>query len=214
MDNVTFNNLDRLISRRPELAPVRDSVAELISDLVELYHHNGTLFLAGNGGSAADADHICGELLKGFCHKRPLPAEKKAEYLCRFGEEGAVMAGKLQQGLRAVSLLSHPGLVSAFANDVDPALVYAQQLQALARPGDIFIGISTGGGAVNIRHALMAAKVCKVKSYLLTGAKHGICERYADVSIAVPEKETYLIQEQHIAIYHAFCLDIEENMFC
>ena len=214
MDNVTFNNLDRLISRRPELEPVRDSVAALISDMVELYRRGGTLFLAGNGGSAADADHICGELLKGFCDLRPLPAEKKAEYVYRFGEEGAVMAGKLQRGLRAVSLLSHPGLLSAFANDVDPSLVYAQQLQALARPGDLFIGISTGGGAVNIKYALMAAKVCGVKSFLLTGAKHGICERYADTSITVPERETYLIQEHHIAIYHAVCLDVEENMFC
>ena len=112
-----------------------------------------------------------------------------------------------------MSLLSHPALSSAFANDVDAALVYAQQLWALSKPGDVFLGISTGGGAENIKFALMAAKARGVRSFLLTGNRRGVCEKYADVVIAVDESETYLVQEQHIALYHCFCMAVESELF-
>ena len=202
-----------LILRYPVLAGNRAAVQAVIDDVIDLYRREGTLFLCGNGGSAADADHICGELLKGFLSKRPLPETEKRAFAEAFGEEGAWEAEKLQRGLRAVSLLSHPALVSAFCNDVDPRLIFAQQLYALGRSGDMLIGISTGGGAVNVRFALMAARAKGVQTVLLTGGKHGVCERYADRVIAVPETETYRIQELHLPIYHTICMAVEAAMF-
>lgn len=214
MQQTMSSNLEKLFERRPNLRSAAKDVVDFTADLTGLYRRGGTLFLAGNGGSAADADHICGELLKGFCSKRPLSDEMKERFTAAGGEEGARIAASLQQGLRAVSLLSHPALMSAFANDVDPELCFAQQLFALARPGDLFLGISTGGGATNIKNALIAAKAAGVRSWLLTGNRHGVCEKFADRVIAVPESETYRIQEEHIAIYHAVCLAVEEVLFC
>ena len=214
MQQIGAANLKKLFERRPDLLPAEGAIADFTAALIGLFRRGGTLFVAGNGGSAADAEHICGELLKGFCSKRPLSDEARARFAAAGGEEGAQIASKLQQGLRAVSLLSHPALMSAFANDVDPSLGYAQQLLALARSGDIFLGISTGGCAINIRNALVTAKATGVRSWLLTGNRHGFCERFADKVIAVPESETYLIQEEHIAIYHAVCLAVEEVLFC
>ena len=116
-------------------------------------------------------------------------------------------------GLPAVSLLSHPGFISAFGNDVDGSLAFAQQLLALGKKGDIFLGISTGGGAENIKYAFMAAKTAGIFTILLTGNKHGICEKYADLVIDVPESETFKIQELHLPVYHAFCLEVEDAIF-
>ena len=207
------DHIEKLLSRHPEIASAAPALRVLIDDTVELFRRGGTFFVAGNGGSAADSDHICGELLKGFLLKRPLSGADSKKFADLFGSDGSACAGKLQGGLRAVSLLSHPALNSAFANDVDASLVYAQQLWALAKEGDIFLGISTGGGAENIRAALMAAKVRGVKSFLLTGNRHGVCEKYADKVIAVDEKETYLIQEKHIILYHCFCMAVESELF-
>jgi len=209
----SVNHLEKLLVRRPELASAAPALEELISGAVGLFRRGGTFFVAGNGGSAADSDHICGELLKGFLSKRVLPEEEKSKFSSLFGSDGADLAGKLQGGLRAVSLLSHPAFMSAFANDVDPDLVYAQQLWALAKEGDIFLGISTGGGAKNIRAALMAAEARGVKTFLLTGNRHGVCEKFSDVVISVDERETYLVQEQHIALYHCFCAAVESELF-
>ena len=214
MQQTMPSNLEKLFDRRPNLRPAAAAIAGFTADLTGLYRRGGTLFVAGNGGSAADADHICGELLKGFRSKRPLSEESRARFTAAGGHVGYDISARLQQGLRAISLLSHPALMSAFANDVDPSLGYAQQLLALARSGDIFLGISTGGCAINIRNALVTAKAVGVRSWLLTGNRHGFCERFADKVIAVPESETYLIQEEHIAIYHAVCLAVEEVLFC
>ena len=205
--------VENLAARRPELACAIPSLRRLISETVATLRSGGSFFVAGNGGSGADSDHICGELLKGFMLKRPLPRDEQSKFCESFGAEGAEMARKLQGGLRAVSLLSHPGFCTAFINDVDAELIYAQQLWALARPDDVFLGISTGGGSKNVKAALMAAKVIGVKSFLLTGNKHGVCEKYADVVIAVDESETYLIQELHLPLYHAFCASVEAEMF-
>ena len=190
--------VEKLVARRPELACAIPALRELVAETVKTLRSGGSFFVAGNGGSGADSDHICGELLKGFMQKRPLSTDKQAKFAELFGAEGADCAAKLQGGLRAVSLLSHPGFCTAFMNDVDADLIYAQQLWALAKPGDVFLGISTGGGSRNVKAALMAAKVIGVKSFLLTGNKHGVCEKYADHVIAVDESETYLIQELHL----------------
>ena len=205
--------IDETIARYPVLETVKPQLGEFVSRTVEMYRNDGTFFVAGNGGSAADADHICGELLKGFKSLRPFSAEELDKWQALFGSEAREKAAKLQKGLRAVSLLSHPGFISAFGNDVDGSLSFAQQLLALGRKGDIFLGISTGGGAENIKYALMAAKTAGIFSVLLTGNKHGICEKYADLVIAVPESETFKIQELHLPIYHAFCLEVENAIF-
>ena len=208
-----MDRVEKLVADHPKLSGAATALRALIDETVKTLNSGGSFFVAGNGGSAADSDHICGELLKGFLSKRPLPEEQKAKFSALFGDDGAAMAEKLQGGLRAVSLLSHPGFSSAFANDVDADLIYAQQLWALAKPGDVFLGISTGGGSKNVRAALMAAKVIGLKSFLLTGNKHGVCEKYADVVIAADESETYLIQELHLPLYHAFCAEVEARIF-
>ena len=205
--------VQQLIERRPELRGCADAIDRMIDLAGDTFARGGTLFTCGNGGSAADCDHICGEFLKGFVLRRELPEHEQAKLEELFGEDGVLLGERLQRGLRAISLLSHPGFTSAFCNDVDPNLVFAQQLYALGTPGDILLGISTGGGAVNVRYAMMAAKLKKIKTILLTGSKHGACERYADIVIAVPETETYRIQELHLPVYHAICLAVEENMF-
>ena len=208
-----MDRVEKLVADHPKLAGAAAALRVLIDETVKTLSSGGCFFVAGNGGSGADSDHICGELLKGFLSKRPLPEEQKAKFSALFGDDGAEMAKKLQGGLRAVSLLSHPGFCTAFMNDVDADLIYAQQLWALAKPGDVFLGISTGGGSKNVRAALMAAKVIGVKSFLLTGNKHGVCEKYADVVIAADESETYLIQELHLPLYHAFCAEVEARIF-
>jgi len=213
MDPIFENAAAALVARAPMLAPVKGSFLAALEAIWGSYCAGGELLLAGNGGSAADADHICGELLKGFKSRRPLSAEEKAAFQAVSGAEGVAIAEKLQEGLPALSLLSHPGLCSAFANDVDPDLIYAQQLWAQGKKGDVFLGISTGGGAKNIRAAFQTARAKGIVTILLTGNKHGSCEEFADVVIAVPESETYLIQEEHIKIYHTLCIALEQAAF-
>lgn len=207
-----FQSYNDVIRRLPELECVLPAMEKLTALCIDLYRRGGTLFLAGNGGSAADCEHIAGELLKGFKKRRPLSDEDKAAFAA-LGEAGADAAEKLQYGLPAVSLLSHPGLTTAFANDVDAELIYAQQLFALGKKNDILIGISTGGNARNIIQAMIAAKVRGMTTVLLTGNRHGKCEEFADITVAVPESETFRIQEYHLALYHAFCLEVEAAFF-
>ena len=204
---------DELLRRYPVLQSSIPAIREFTVALIELYRNGGTFFVGGNGGSGADAEHICGELLKGFCRKRPL--DKAAlEKLKKCGEaDGDNIGCQLQNGLRAISLLAHPALTTAFGNDVDPDLAFAQQLWALGRPGDMVLGISTGGNASNIRKAFIAARAKGLKTVLLTGNRHGICEQYADIVIAVDEKETYRIQELHLPVYHTICLAVEAAFF-
>ena len=203
--------LDELTARYPVLEENRPAIGEFIEMLISLYRAGGTLLVAGNGGSGADAEHICGELLKGFCRKRPLD-KADLEKLKACGDEED-FGSQLQNGLRAVSLLSHPALTTAFGNDVDADLAFAQQVWALGKAGDVMLGISTGGNASNIRKAFIAARAKNIKTVLLTGNRHGICEKYADVVIAVPEKETFKIQELHLPIYHTVCLAVEAEFF-
>ena len=204
---------DGLTGRYPALAAVRPAAERAAAELVALFRRNGTLFVAGNGGSGADAEHICGELLKGFKSKRELSPADKAKLTAADAEAGPALGAALQYGLPAVSLLSHPALTSAFGNDVDPELAFAQQLWALGRPGDIVLGISTGGNASNIYKTFAVARAKGIGTMLLTGNRHGKCEKLADLVIAVPESETYKIQELHLPVYHTLCLAVESRFF-
>ena len=215
----TFNpaasvrHIDTLLVRYPALAGMRGCLERAAAMLIKAVAQGGKILTAGNGGSFADAEHITGELLKGFCKKRPLPEATVAAFERTWGSEGATLARQLQMGIPAVNLSLAPALTTAFGNDVDPALAAAQNLWASGSPGDVLIAISTGGNAENMRLALMAARIRDVRTILLTGAKHGVCERYADCVLAAPDCETYRIQELHLPIYHALCLAVEEAFF-
>lgn len=201
-----------LAVRYPVLESVLPAVRQAGEMLCSTFDAGHTLFVCGNGGSGADAEHIAGELLKSFVLDRPVTAEQRAA-LARYGADGEYLANSLERGLPCISLLSHPGYGSAFGNDVDPKLIYAQQLFALGRKGDLLIGISTSGNAENIRQAMMVAGALGIRTILLTGGKKGKCVPYADLTVGVPETETYKVQELHLPIYHALCMMVEKHVF-
>ena len=195
---------ERLFSRFPELEQYSESFRRVYSILKNTFVKGGTLFICGNGGSCADADHITGELLKSFVLKREPSAEVKAAFERTLGEENIL--DQLQPGLKAISLNNHPALSSAYINDVNPLMVFAQQLFVLGREGDVVLGISTGGGAKNVCNAFKAARAMGISTILLTGEKHGICEKYADEILRAPAVETYRVQEYHLPMYHTLCM--------
>ncbi|MDD4816904.1 MAG: SIS domain-containing protein [Victivallaceae bacterium] len=205
--------IDDLIVRYPVLTECRAQICELTARIISVYENGGRLFVAGNGGSCADADHIAGELLKSFRLRRHVDADERGLLVAEFGADGEKLASVLEPALPCVALHSQIGFVTAFWNDVGADYVYAQQLYAQSRPGDMFIGISTSGGSVNIRYALMAAKLRMVNTALLTGNRHGVCEKYAELAVTVPASEPYLVQEFHLPIYHAVCLAVEEHFY-
>jgi len=208
MENFT----DSFIKRFPELEETLGSLKEAAKIIIEAFENDNSLYLCGNGGSAADCEHIAGELLKSFKCKRELSFELKNKFN-QFSNDGKELAEKLEYGLRAIALTSHPSFATAFANDVDASMIFAQQLLALARKNDVVLGISTSGNADNIKKCFITAKVKGLKTVLLTGKTGGVCAEFADCIIKVPETETFLIQEKHIGIYHTLCLIIEDYFY-
>jgi D-sedoheptulose 7-phosphate isomerase len=205
--------LQQLIDRYPVLAAVKPSVNAAFELLRESYSSGGKLLIAGNGGSAADGEHITGELMKNFVKKRELPGEFVHSLKTTSPECAEYLRGHLQPGLPALSLNGSPSLSSACVNDIDGNIVYAQQVYGLGKPGDVFLGISTSGNAKNVYYALMTAKAGGLKTIGLTGGSGGLLAKNADVAIIVPESETYKIQELHLPIYHVICLMLEEYFF-
>ena len=199
--------LDSLFQRYPDLSPIREEIQQAYYIIKSCFVNDKILFLAGNGGSCADAEHIAGELLKAFRKKRPLTPEEK-ELL---GDEK--MASTLQKGMRCMTLNSHTAFGTAFANDEDPSLIYAQQLYIWGRKGDVFLGISTSGNAENVIKAMKAARAKGMQSILLTGPSGGKAASLADCVIHAPGSETYIIQEYHLPIYHALCIMLEETFY-
>ena len=205
--------LNELVMRYPVLGIVRDDVNKAYSLLEACYENGGKLLIAGNGGSAADAEHIVGELMKGFVKRRPLPKELKRALIDTDPIRGSELSEKLQQGLPAIALTNHAALSSAFANDVDGMLSYAQQVNGYGKAGDVFLGISTSGNSENVMYAAVTAKAKGMKVIGLTGRDGGKLAKLADVAIVVPEQETYKIQELHLPIYHALCLMLEDHFY-
>lgn len=201
-----------LVNRFPVLERETTHIEESTRLMIEASSGGGTLFFCGNGGSAADAEHIVGELLKGFILRRRMK-EELAEKFKSYGAQGAELAEKLQCGLRAISLTSHPGFATAFSNDVDGTMVFAQQLLALGRKNDVVMGISTSGCSRNIHNCFITAKAIGVKTILLTGDTEASCAELADCVIRVPETETFKIQELHLPVYHAICLILEDFFY-
>ena len=205
--------LEELVERYPSLDAVKDDVRKAYELLEACYEQGGKLLIAGNGGSCADAEHIVGELMKGFVKRREV-SDSFAECLRSADEvRGAELAKKLQGGLPAIALTGHAGLSTAYLNDVDGDLIFAQQTYGYGRPGDVLIGISTSGNAKNVMYAMTVAKALGMKTIGLTGKDGGALKREADVSVVVPETETFKIQELHLPVYHALCLMLEERFF-
>jgi len=203
---VTHPRLVTLIQRYPALHASAGDIAAAAKILEDTFRRGGKLLLCGNGGSAADSDHIAGELLKGFGHARTLPAADAAKL-------GGDLAKNLQGALPAIPLPQLTALVSAFGNDCDPQYVYAQLTWGLGRAGDSLLAITTSGNSKNVLHAADAAKARGVKVIGLTGATGGKLLPKCDVCIRAPETETFKIQEFHLPIYHCLCLMIEETFF-
>jgi len=203
--------VDLLIGRYPKLVNCRADLLCALDLLREGFGRGGTLFTCGNGGSAADADHIVGELAKGFLKKRPVPRELREALAAIPG--GDSLADGLQGGLPAVSLHSQSALLTAFANDCDPSLIYAQALYALSKPGDMLLAISTSGNSQNVVNAAKLAKACGVTVLALTGERQSKLSDLADCAIRVGERETYRVQELHLPVYHWLCAGVEEAFF-
>ena len=210
-DSITQRHVKELLKRYPDLEQASEKLIIAYSILKNCFFNDRILFVCGNGGSAADSEHIVGELMKGFKMRRPVRDAIREDFRNRLGSEE--LADKLQMGLRAVSLLSHPALASAYVNDVDPLMTYAQQLFVMGREGDALIGLSTSGNAKNIYNAFQVARVKKIKTILFTGENHGICEEFADCVIHAPSRETYVVQEYHLPLYHCLCLMLEEAFY-
>lgn len=201
-----------LYERYPALESCKDDIEKAAQALKETFKNGGTIYCCGNGGSAADCEHIVGELMKGFLKKRPLSGEEK-ERLAAFGEEGEFLAGRLQGAIPAVSLVNSVGLGTAFANDVAPELIFAQQIYGLGKIGDVMIAISTSGNSKNVIYAILAAKAKGVKVVGLTGEGGGRMAPLCDVAIKAPSNSTPEIQEYHLPIYHYLCQLLEKENF-
>lgn len=213
LENKIQKHLAVLTDRYPQLIECKESIECAYLMLEECYINDHKLLIAGNGGSAADSEHIAGELMKRFKIMRPVPADF-AEKLKEIDEvRGENLAKNLERGLMAIPLVAHEALSTAYINDVDGLGVFAQQLYGFGRPGDVFLGISTSGNSKNIMSATVVARALGIKVIGLTGAKGGELASVADVAIKVPETETYMIQELHLPVYHCLCLMLEDRFF-
>ncbi len=199
-------HIDILIERYPALTSCRQQIESTVSAIVEMYKNGGTLILCGNGGSAADCEHISGELLKGFLKKRPLNVDERSGI-------PSDIANKLQGGIKAIPLTSLSVLGTAFSNDVDADLVYAQLVSVFGGKNDVYLGISTSGNAMNVCFAAEVARARGLKTFGLTGLSGGRLADVCEYTIKVPESETYKVQELHLPVYHAICAQVEEIVF-
>lgn len=204
---------DELLTRYPALKACKSDIDRAYTLLVDCYRKGGKLLLAGNGGSASDSEHIVGELMKSFLFNRKINPNFENYIKELFGEDGTVLAGKLEGALPAIALPSMPALISAFANDVDAAISLAQMVYGYGNAGDVFWGISTSGNSKNILYALMVAKAKGLVTIGLTGESGGKMKSLCNVAICVPEEETFKIQEYHLPIYHTLCSMLEAELF-
>ena len=205
--------LKTLIERYPVLKDSKADIKAAAEKIIDCYEKGGKLILCGNGGSSSDCEHIVGELMKGFLKMRPLSEEKKSQMLknCPLLDDETL--SKLQGGLPAISLPNISGLNSAFCNDVDPELIYAQSLMSLGNKGDILLALSTSGNSKNVFAAAKVAKGLGLTVIGLTGKTGGKLKDISDICICAPETETFKIQELHLPIYHFLCAETEAHFF-
>lgn len=205
--------INELINRYPSLDSCKAEIGAARDMIIGCYENGGKLLLCGNGGSSADCDHIVGELMKGFLLKRPIDGAAKDKMREASPSLSDKTLDSLQMGLPAISLTSISALNTAFANDVDPELIYAQSVFALGKASDVLIAISTSGNAKNVCEAARVARAIGMKVVALTGKDGGELKPLSDVCIIAPECETYKIQELHLPIYHYICAEVEKHFF-
>ncbi len=205
--------LQELMERYPALQAQKETIQRAYEVLVSCYEAGGKLLVAGNGGSAADSEHIVGELMKGFVLPRHVSKDLTEKLTEIDAEKGQTLADHLQGTLSAISLVGHPGLSTAYMNDCEPLLAFAQQVNGFGRENDVFLGISTSGNSQNIIYAAITAKAKGMKVIGLTGEKESQLSKLADVCIQAPSAITFQIQEYHLPIYHCLCLMLEQHFF-
>ena len=213
LDTKLQKHMELLISRYPALEKCREDITAAYLVMEGAYEHGGKLLIAGNGGSAADSEHMAGELMKRFKMPRPVSPEFYHKLISADPIRGERLAQKLERGLPALPLVAHEALTTAYTNDVDGLGVFAQQLYGYGKTGDVFLGISTSGNSENVLNAAVVARAMGIKAIGLSGAGGGELASAADVIVRVPETETYMAQELHLPIYHCWCLMLEEHFF-
>ena len=178
-------SLEESISVKEKTVAQADLIVAAANLMLDSLHHNGTVFFVGNGGSAADCQHIATELVGRFERDNRLPA---------------------------IALTTDSSTLTALANDFGYDTVFSRQVEALVRPGDCLIAISTSGKSVSVNLAVQAARAKQAHVIGLTGKDGGTLKELCDVCIVVPSSRTCRIQETHIAIGHIFCELIEEQL--
>lgn len=206
-------HIDLLIDRYSVLEACKEDIISGYELLEECYTKGGKLLIAGNGGSAADAEHIAGELMKRFKTPRPIPNELKERLIKIDPVRGENLSKNLERPLMAIPLVAHEALTTAYINDVDGLGVFAQQLYGFGKKNDVFLGISTSGNSQNVMSATVVARALGIKVLGLTGELGGELNMVSNVCVKVPETETYRIQELHLPVYHCWCLMLEDHFF-
>lgn len=208
-----YRYLEELIQRYPALETIKKEIQDAYEVMRDAYHAGRKVLIAGNGGSGADAEHMVGELMKGFIKERHVSKELSERLKQIDPVRGEALSKKLQQGLPAIALTGHMSLSTAVLNDVDGEMIFAEQVLGYGKPGDVLLGITTSGNSKNVLYAAAVAKAKGMKVLALTGGNGGEIKKVSDVALVVPEKETFKIQELHLPIYHAICLMLEEYFF-
>lgn len=209
----TEHLLQQLVEKYPELQVCAEDIRRAYQILCRTFEQGGKLLVFGNGGSAADAEHIVGELMKGYRLKRPLAEADRSRLEAAFPGEGQYLSDHLQGALPAISLVSQTALLTAFANDIAPEMVFAQQVYGYGRPGDAVLAISTTGRSANVVRALQVAKAIGLGTIGLSGRNCGAMQELCDVVICAPEDTTTSVQERHLPIYHTLCAMLEDTFF-
>ena len=207
------HHIDLLISRYPKLEACREDIEKAYTLLESAYTCGGKLLTCGNGGSAADAEHMVGELMKAFVLERKLDHDLCEKMKAVDAEMGEVLAENLQGALPAIALDGHIALSTAYMNDCEPLLCFAQQVNGFGVAGDVLLGITTSGNSKNVLYAATVAKAKGMTVIGLTGERESKLSALADVCIRVPGQETYQVQELHLPVYHTLCLMLEESFF-
>lgn len=177
-------SVKELILNDPQMLSLIERSVEIVT---QAYQRGFKTLLAGNGGSAADAQHIAGEFVSRFYFDRP--------------------------GIPSIALTTDTSIITAIGNDYGFEKLFERQVQAQGQKGDVFIGITTSGNSENIIRALSACREKEIKTIILTGKTGGKVSDLCDVCIKVPSTETPRIQEAHILIGHIICCIVEENLF-
>ncbi len=205
--------IEELLNNYPSLEVCKNEIVSATDSIINCYKNGGKVLICGNGGSSADSGHIVGELMKGFLKMRPITDMQKKDMKREYPDFPEEMFSRLQGSLPAINLTENSVIISAFANDVDPDMSYAQQVLGYANKGDVFIGISTSGNAKNVANAVKVARAKGAATIGLTGKDGGLLKALCDTTIIVPQNETYKIQELHLPVYHYICAAVEAAFY-